>query len=77
MVIKEPYLLLLLSLHYTENPIYVLSEMKQRGLVPNSCIHVFVSDCDLQYVFPGSVCLFGCSKIGRPIIRICKSLTDT
>ncbi len=28
------------------------------------------------YIFPGSVCLFGCSKIGRPFLRIYKSLTD-
>jgi hypothetical protein len=30
--------------HSTENPIYVFSEMKLRGLVPNSYIHVSVSD---------------------------------
>ncbi len=29
------------------------------------------------YIFPGSVCLFGCSKIGRPILGIFNSLTDT
>ncbi len=29
------------------------------------------------YVFPGSVCLFGCNKIGRPILGIYTSLTDT
>jgi hypothetical protein len=47
MVIKEPYLMLLLPLHCTENPVYVFREMKLRSLVPNSCIHVFVSDSDL------------------------------
>jgi hypothetical protein len=41
--------------HCTENPIYVFPEMKLRGVVPNSYIHVSVSD------FPGSVSLFGCS----------------
>ena len=31
-------------LHCTENPIYVFLEMKLRGLVPNSYIHVSVSN---------------------------------
>ncbi len=47
--------------------------MKLRGLIPNSFTYVSVSD----YIFPGMVCLFGCSKIGRPILRIYKLLTDT
>jgi hypothetical protein len=29
------------------------------------------------YIFPGSICLFGCSKIGRLILGIYKSLTET
>jgi hypothetical protein len=29
------------------------------------------------YIFPGSVCLFGCSRIGRLILEIHKLLTDT
>ncbi len=28
------------------------------------------------YIFPGSVCLFCCSQMGRPILEIYKSLTD-
>ena len=32
------------SLHCNENPIYVFPEMKLHGLVPNSYIHVLVSD---------------------------------
>jgi hypothetical protein len=50
-------------MHCTKNQIYVFAEMKLCGLVPNFHIPVSVSD----YIFPGSVCLFGCSKIGRPI----------
>jgi hypothetical protein len=29
------------------------------------------------YIFPGSFCLFFCSKIGGPIMGIYKLLTDT
>ncbi len=29
------------------------------------------------YIFPGSVCLFGCIKIGWPMLGIYKLLTDT
>ncbi len=36
----------------------------------HSCI------CD-RYIFPGSVCLFSCSKIDRMILGIYKSFTDT
>ncbi len=32
------------EMHCTENPIYVFSEMKLRSLIPNSYIHVSVSD---------------------------------
>ncbi len=31
-------------MHCTENPIYVIPEMKLRGLVPNFYIYVSVSD---------------------------------
>jgi hypothetical protein len=41
--------------------------MKLRDLVPNSYIHVAVSD-----IFTGSVCLFCCSKICEPILGIFK-----
>jgi hypothetical protein len=42
--------------------IYVFPEMKLRGLVISKT---------------GSVCLFCCSQIGRPILGIYKSLIDT
>ncbi len=29
------------------------------------------------YIFPGSICLYGCSKMGGRILGIYKSLTDT
>ncbi len=52
-----------LALHCTLNPIYVFPEMKLHGLVPKSYIHVSVSDFY--------------SQIGRPILGIYKSFTDT
>jgi hypothetical protein len=60
-------------IHYTEDPIYVFPDMKLRGVIPNSYSHVSVSNfC----VFPGSVCLFGCSKKGRLILGKYESLTE-
>jgi hypothetical protein len=53
-------------MHCTQNPIYVFPEMKLRGLVPNSYIHV-----SLSYLYIPSLC----SQIGRPILEIYKSLT--
>jgi hypothetical protein len=58
------------AIHCTKNMIYVFL----RGLVPSSYIHVSVSDL---YIFPRSVCIFGCSKIGRQILGIYKLLTAT
>jgi hypothetical protein len=50
--------------HCTENPIYEFPEMKLPGLIPNSSFYVYVRD----FIFQGSVCLFGYSKIGKPIL---------
>jgi hypothetical protein len=47
--------------------------MKLRGLVPNSYIYESVA----LYMFPLSVCLFRCSKIGGQIVGMYKLLTDT
>ncbi len=62
-----------LQRHYTENSKQIFPEMKQRGLVPNSYIHVSVSD----WYIPRSVCLFCCRKISGPIVGVNKSLIDT
>jgi hypothetical protein len=56
----------------TENAIYVFPEMKLRGLVTNSYIYVSVGDLHI----PGSVCLYGASKLGRPILGIFNSQTS-
>ena len=64
---------LLVRLHCTENWIYIFSEKELRSLIPDSYIHVSVSDL---YI-PGSVHIFSWSRIGRPIVGIYKSLTDT
>ncbi len=53
--------LLVNILHYNENPSYVFPEKKLRGVSPISafmCLSVI-------YIFPGSVHLFFCSRIGR------------
>jgi hypothetical protein len=60
-------------MHCTENPIYVFSEMKLFDLVPNSYIHVSVSN----FYIPRVGQLLSYSKIGRLILGIYKSLTDT
>ncbi len=61
--------------HCKKDPIDVFSEMKLRGLVPSFHIHVMylLAIC----IFPRSVHLFCCSKIGRPILGVFKSPTDT
>jgi hypothetical protein len=57
--------------HCTENPIDEFPEMKPQGLVPNSYIHVSVSDLNIRRIgLP--ICLQH-----RRILGINKSLTDT
>ena len=59
------------SLFCNENPIYVFPEKDLGG--PNFHFHVSVSDL---YIFPGSVRIFGYSKIDKRILEIYKALTD-
>ncbi len=55
-----------------ENPIYVFPEKELRAAsVPiSTSIGLWAI-----YIFPGSVPIFSCSRIGRPIVGIYKSLT--
>jgi len=59
------------SVHCKENPIYVLPEKKLRGLSPSSFMFLLAAN-----IFPRSVHLFSCSRKGRQILGIFKSLTE-
>ncbi len=59
--------------HCTVNPIYAFSEIKLRGIVPNSYIHASVSNSNIPRI---SLPIW-MQQIGRPILGIRKLLTDT
>jgi hypothetical protein len=61
------------QLQCKENPIYVLLFWKLHGLSPNFHIHVSVSVLYIPRIGPH----ISCSKIGRSVVGIYKSLTDT
>ncbi len=59
-------------LHCKENPIYVFLFWELPGLSPTFHILVYVSDLYIPRIGPH----ISCSRIGRPILEIYKSLTD-
>ncbi len=61
--------------HRNENPINVFPEKELRGPSPPTfiCLRAKYIYC----IFLGSVHIFSCSRLSRPIAGICKSLTDT
>ncbi len=60
-------------LHCIETPIYVFLFWELRGPNPNFHIHLYVSDLCISRIGPH----ISCSRIGRPIVGIYESLTDT
>ncbi len=60
--------------HCNEIPIYVLLSWELRGLSPN--FHIQVSASDL-YIYSQDRSTYSCSRIGRLIVGIYKSLSDT
>jgi hypothetical protein len=60
-------------MHCNENPIYVILFWELRGLGPNFHIHVSLSGLYIPRIGPH----ISCSRIGRLIVGIYKSLTDT
>jgi hypothetical protein len=60
-------------MHCNENPIYVFIFWELRGLSPNFPIHVSVSDLYIPRIGPH----MSCSRTGRSIVGIYKTLTDT
>jgi len=59
----------IMLLYCKENSIYVFLFWELRGLSPNFHVHVSVSDLHIPHIS-------SCSRIGRPIMGIYKSLTD-
>ncbi len=60
-------------MHWTENRFMSSQNWNCVGSLP---IPIFMYLLVI-YIFPGLVCLYGCSIINRPILGIYKSLTDT
>jgi hypothetical protein len=58
-----------------QNSKHIFPEKELRGHSPNSYSN-FMFLCAI-YIFPRSVCIFCCRKIGGPIAGIYKSFTDT
>ncbi len=60
-------------MYCTKNPIYVFPEMKRRGLVPNSYIHLSM----ISLYIPKIGLRIWLQQNRQPILGIYKSLTDT
>ncbi len=58
-----------------KNPIFVYPE-KELSSVPNSTFNIFVCE-QFMYIFPGSLYIFSCCRIGRSMVGIYKLIIET